>query len=282
MANISEHLRLAAEILYASEIAEARREANSLLAFALGKDKTFLFAHPEYELSEREEKQFQNVIERRSKREPFQYIVGKQEFYGLDFEVTKDVLIPRPETELIVEQAIEILQAIENPMFCEVGVGSGCISISILHHLKTAEAISLDVSENALQIAKKNADKHQVSERLKLEISDVFTILTDQKFDLIVSNPPYISARDLETLQPEVRDYEPATALTDGGDGFSIVKKIIERASFFLKEKGFLLMEIGFDQSGAVEKMFDRSIWKNVEILDDLQGIPRTVKAEKN
>jgi release factor glutamine methyltransferase len=174
------------------------------------------------------------------------------------------------------------LREIENPMFCEVGVGSGCISVSVLHYLRNAKAIGLDVSENALQIAEKNADKHRVSERLKLDVSDVFTILTDQKFDLIVSNPPYISARDLEILQPEVRDYEPATALTDGKDGFSIVKKIIEKAPFFLKETGFLLMEIGFDQSSAVEKMFDRSIWKKVEILDDLQGIPRTVKAEKN
>ena len=269
-------------MLRASEIAEARREANSLLAFALNKDKTFLIAHPEYELSESEERQFQNLVERRSKREPFQYIVGVQEFYGLDFEVTKDVLIPRPETELIVEQAIEVLRAIENPVFCEVGVGSGCISVSILHHLRNAKAIGLDVSESALQIAEKNAARHQVLERLQLEISDVFTILTDQKSDLVVSNPPYISAQDLETLQPEVRDYEPATALTDGGDGLSIVEKIIEQAPYFLKEKGFLLMEIGFDQSKSVEKMFDKSIWQKVEILEDFQNIPRTVKAAKN
>jgi release factor glutamine methyltransferase len=281
MSNVFENLKKAGEILQTSGIAESWREANSLLAFALGKDKTFLVAHPEYELSEREERQFQNIVERRSKREPFQYIVGKQEFYGLDFEVTKDVLIPRTETELIVEQAIEILQTIENPYFCEVGVGSGCISVSILHQIKSAKAIGLDISVTALHIAGKNADKHQVSERLKLDVSDVFAILTDQKFDLIVSNPPYISARDLETLQPEVRDYEPVTALSDGGDGFLIVKKIIEQAPCFLKEKGFLLMEIGFDQSSAVEKMFDRSIWKKVVILDDLQGIPRTVKAEK-
>ncbi len=277
---ISETLKQAAEILQTSGIAEAKREAKSLLAFALDKNQTFLVAHPEYELSNEEEKRFQGVLERRAKREPFQYIVGKQEFYGLDFAVSKDVLIPRPETELIVEQAIEILRKAENPRFCEVGIGSGCISISILHNLKTANGIGLDISRKALTMARKNAEKHQVFERLEFKISDVFNILTDDMFDLIVSNPPYVSIEEMQTLQTEVRDFEPAIALTDGKDGFSIIEKIIKDAPNFLTSGGFLLMEIGFNQSITVEKMFDKDIWHKIEILPDLQGIPRTVKAE--
>jgi release factor glutamine methyltransferase len=276
---ISEHLKTAAEILQASKISEPRREAASLLAFVLRTDKTFLIAHSDYELSAEEEKHFQMVLKRRAAREPFQYIVGKQEFYGLDFAVTKDVLIPRPETEMIVESAFEILN--NNARFCEVGIGSGCIAISILHKLQTATAIGLDISEKALKIAKENAKAHQVLERLELKISDVFENLSDEKFDLIVSNPPYISSEEMKTLQPEVRSFEPLIALTDAGDGFSIIEKIIRGAPKFLNKGGFLLMEIGFGQAHKVEKMFDKKVWRELEILPDFQKIPRVVKAKK-
>jgi release factor glutamine methyltransferase len=145
-----------------SEIADSRREAASLLAAALRRDKIFLIAHSEYELSFEEEKRFRDFIERRARREPFQYIVGRQEFCGLDFAVTKDVLIPRPETEMIVEAAIEILQAKANSKFCEIGIGSGCIAVSILHSAKSARAIGGDISEKALAIARRNAETHRV------------------------------------------------------------------------------------------------------------------------
>ena len=278
MPTVSETLKIAADVLQQSEISEPRREAGSLLAFALQKDKTFLIAHSEYELSAEEEKRFHELLQRRANREPLQYITGKQEFYGLDFEVTKDVLIPRPETELIVENAIELLP--ENGRFCEVGVGSGCISISILHEVKTASAIGLDVSDKALQITEKNAKTHNVSNRLELKISNVFTNLPNEKFDLIVSNPPYISSDDMENLQAEVRRFEPLSALTDGKDGFSIIKQIIDDAPRFLKRHGFLLIEIGFDQSDKVKQMFSSKIWQSVEFLTDLQNIPRTVKGQ--
>ncbi|MEP7038273.1 MAG: peptide chain release factor N(5)-glutamine methyltransferase, partial [Acidobacteriota bacterium] len=270
-------LKNAAEVLQKNNIAEPRREATSLLAFALQKNKTFLIAHSQYELSAEEEMRFREFLRRRAKREPFQYITGKQEFYGLDFEVTKDVLIPRPETELIVENVIELLP--ENAKFCEVGIGSGCISVSILHEIKTASAIGLDVSEKALQIAAKNAETHNVFDRLELKISDVFDILQAEKFDFIVSNPPYISSKDIKSLQAEVRDFEPLSALTDGADGLSIIKKIVDDAPQFLKPHGFLLMEIGFSQANEVEQMFSSNIWQSVEVLPDLQNIPRIVKA---
>jgi release factor glutamine methyltransferase len=251
-----------------------------LLALALDKNKTFLIAHPEYELSGEEEQCFQDFLSRRAKREPFQYIAGKQEFYGLDFEVNRSVLIPRPETELIVETAIEVLQEKETSKFCEIGVGSGCIAVSILHKVETASAIGLDVSPEALEIAAGNAAAHKVSNRLELEISDVFENLKDEKFDLIVSNPPYIPSHEVENLQSEVRDYEPIIALTDGKEGLSIIEKIIVESPKFLNQAGYLLLEIGFGQADIVREMFAPEIWGIIDILPDLQGIPRTIKAQ--
>lgn len=279
MPDISETLKTAAEILRQSEIIEPRREANSLLAFALQKDKTFLIAHPEYELTTEEERRFRDFLQRRARREPFQYIRGNQEFYGLNFTLTPDVLIPRPETELIVEAAVEILREKENPQFCEIGVGSGCISVSILHEVKNASATGLDISESALEIAKFNAERNGVSDRIELKISDVFEILRNEKFDLIVSNPPYISGEDFASLPAEVHDFEPKIALTDGKDGLSIVEKIILDTPKFLKSNCFLLMEIGFNQPVRVREMFDMKIWQTIEFLPDLQGIPRMLKA---
>ncbi|HQU81474.1 MAG TPA: peptide chain release factor N(5)-glutamine methyltransferase [Pyrinomonadaceae bacterium] len=279
--NISEYLKNASEILLKSEIAEARRDANTLLGFVLQKDRTFLIAHSEYELTESEQTRFDEAIERRAKREPLQHITGKQEFFGLEFEVNKDVLIPRPETELIVENALEILKNLENSRFCEVGVGSGCISISILHENKNASGKGLDISEKALKVAKRNAEKHQVSERFDLQISDVFEVLKDEKFDIIVSNPPYISMQEIQGLDAEVKDFEPLNALTDGNDGFSIIVKIIRESPKFLKPKGFLLMEIGFGQAEEVLKMIDEKNWSEVEIVADLQNIPRMLKTRR-
>ncbi len=268
-------------ILENSKILEPVREAKSILSLVLNKDKSFIIAHTEYELSTFEEENFQQFIKRRANREPFQHIAGKQEFWGLDFIVTPDVLIPRPETELIVEAAIGILQGLENPNFCEVGIGSGCISVSILHELENANAVGLDISEQALQIAEKNAEKSGVAKRLSLAVSDVFGSLEkDKKFELIVSNPPYIPEKDISDLQIEVRNFDPHIALTDGKNGLTIIEKIVINSPKYLQSNGFLLMEIGFNQSGKVREMFKSDIWQQVEILPDLQGIPRMVKAQ--
>ena len=280
MSNISEILKFATDILRKNGIDEPRREANSLLVFTIKKDKTFLIAHPEYELNSAQEDYFRQLLNRRAGREPFQYITGKQEFYGLDFVVSPDVLIPRPETEIVVENAIEILAKINNPRFCEIGVGSGCISVSILNEIKTAMAIGVDVSENALQIARLNAEKHSVMNRLDLKISDVFGDLQDEKFDLIVSNPPYIPETGLQNLQAEVKNFEPHSALFAKKDGLEIVEKIIEQSPQYLKTNGFLLMEIGINQFKKVEKMISADIWKSAEFIKDLQKIPRTLKAQ--
>ena len=278
--NVAEKLKEADEILKMSGVAESRREAGSLLAFALGKDKISLIAHPEYTLTNEENERFEEFLRRRASREPFQYIVGRQEFYGLDFAVTPDVLIPRSETESLVEAAIEVLREKENPTFCEVGIGSGCIAVSILRQIKSARAVGLDVSPKALEIARKNTATHGVLNRLELKISDIFAVLENERFDLIASNPPYISSEEIENLQAEIRDFEPLVALTDGGDGLSIVKKIVDGAPKFLSESSFLLMEIGFGQAKRASEMFSAKIWRAVVILPDLQGIPRTIKAQ--
>ena len=274
--NIKSKINEATAILETAGIAESRREAKSLLAFALKKDQTFLFAHDDYDLTKTEQILFDTFIKRRSKREPFQHITENQEFYGLDFFVSKDVLIPRPETELIVETSLKNLA--ENSTFCEIGVGSGCISVSILHNLISATAIGLDISEKALKIAEINAKTHNVSDRLTLKSSNVFSSLIVEKFDAIVSNPPYIASETVSTLQPEVQRFEPLNALTDGGNGLSVIETLIIESPKHLKPNGFLLIEIGFDQSETIRSFAEQSkLWSQIDFLPDLQGHLRVV-----
>lgn len=278
--NIAEALETGADRLNTAKIENPRRDAQLLLSIAIDGDAAFLIAHPEYELIVNEEQKFIAYLDRRSKREPLQYIVGKQEFYGLEFEVTADVLIPRPETEVLVEAAIKNYSGKEEFRFLEIGVGSGCISVAILKNLERAIATGTDISNAALKIASSNAEKHQVSERFSLIRSDLFSTLDESGFDLIVSNPPYIPDLDIDGLEPEVRNFEPRTALAGGSDGLDIVRSIVEDSPGFLKPGGSLLMEIGWDQAAVVEGSFDLSIWKNINFLKDLQGIERIVAAE--
>lgn len=279
MVSIAESLNDAERALAESGVGEPRRESISLLARALQKDKTFLYSYPERELSDSEKSLFDSFLLRRAAREPFQYITGVQEFYGLEFDVTPDVLIPRPETEMLVEEAVMNLGPIDAPLFCEIGVGSGCISVSILHEIKSATGIGVDVSAAALNVARRNSVKHAVESRLVLLESDVFTSLDKPRFDAIVSNPPYVPVKDIDSLQAEVRDFEPHVALTDGASGLSIVQRIVDGSPAFLREQGLLLLEIGFDQSERVAAMFSRDIWQTPNLLPDLQGIPRLVSS---
>jgi release factor glutamine methyltransferase len=277
---IRESLQLGADRLGAAGVADPKREAGSLLALALGRDRTFLIAHPEEAVADGDARRFEAFLTRRESREPFQYIAGKQEFYRLEFEVTPDVLIPRPETEMVVEAAVEFLRAQEKPRFCEVGLGSGCIAVSILHEVPAARAVGLDISPATLAVAARNAERHGVGERLEIRESDVFSALSGaERFALIASNPPYVPARHFAGLQEEVRDFEPRVALTDGGDGLSIVRKIVQAAPSHLESGGLLLLEIGFDQADAVRQMFDLALWADVALRPDLQGIPRLVRA---
>ncbi len=274
----------AAQVLRRAGVPEARREAGSLLAHAIGRDRTFLITHADEELGPTEINLYRGFIERRAAGEPLQYITGRQEFFGLDFEVTPDVLIPRPETELLVETALELLKETNTAqLVCDIGTGSGCIAIALLHAQPALRALALDISPQALAVASRNAERHRVRDRLLLAASDCFDALDEAsaQFSIIVSNPPYVAARALEGLQREVRDHEPRVALSPGADGLAIIRRITANASRFLKPGGHLLLEIGFDQHEAVTKLFDHKLWQLLDIHKDLQGIPRTVVARK-
>jgi len=280
MSDIASLLSAGAESLWLAGIPEPRREASSLLELALGRGRAFIVAHPEHEPGEAQQARYLEFIERRSTREPFHYIKGSKEFYGVEIEVSPAVLIPRPETEMLVERAISFLAAREKPIFCEAGVGSGCISVAVLLNVPAATAVGLEISKAAVDVARRNAERHGVLSRFSLRQSDLFAALSEgENFDLIVSNPPYVPQDEIESLQPEVRDHEPVTALTDGGDGLSIIRSIVDAAPRFLKSGGELLMEIGAGQDTTVEKMFDPPVWAEVRIDVDFQGIPRTVSA---
>jgi release factor glutamine methyltransferase len=279
--NIAEALESCTAELAKNDVPDARLDAVQLVGFATGNDRTYLIAHSETELTSDQISTLSVITSRRSSREPIQYIIGRQEFYRLEFDVTPDVLIPRPETEILVERAVNFLRGRESPRFCEIGVGSGCISVSVLHELQNASAIACDISEKALDVARRNAGKNGVAARLQLIVSDVFSAFPIEKFDAILSNPPYVPDVDFATLQPEVRDHEPTIALTSGGDGLNVIKKLINDAPLHLAAGGLILFEMGFDQSRKVGELMDDDVWRDLEFLPDLQGIPRILFAVK-
>ncbi len=284
----------AAERLRAASVPDPWREAATLLADTLARDRAYLFAHSDDELDRRALALFRERIRRRAAGEPTQYITGRQEFYGLDFEVGPAVLIPRPETELLVETALELLRESDArnaedsrganrsrraPFVCDVGAGSGCIPVALLNERRDARAVAVDISAAALRVAPRNAARHSVSERLALVASDLFGALDASrlKFDLITSNPPYVAESDLGALQREVREHEPRVALTPGGDGLSIICRLLAEAPRFLAPGGHLLLEIGFNQHEAVHRLIEPRVWTPLDTRADLQGIPRAV-----
>jgi release factor glutamine methyltransferase len=270
-----------AERLAKAAVTEPRREAGSLLAHVLGRDRSFIIAHADDPVTIEQREALQILVERRTIGEPLQYIIAQQEFFKLDFEVTPDVLIPRPETELIVETSLELLQSHPEPYFADIGTGSGCIAISMLNELPAARAIATDISRAALRVARRNAERHRVTDRLVLLESDGLSALdVNESFSLIASNPPYVSEDELKSVQREV-SYEPRAALAAGSDGLSVIRRLVREAPPFLRPGGYFVFEIGFGQSDAVERLVDQSAWKLVEIREDLQGIPRTFVLQK-
>jgi release factor glutamine methyltransferase len=284
--SIARALVEAAQLLRQSGVLDARREAASLLEHVMACDRTFLITHAETALASSTVRTLRRLVERRAAGEPLQYITGRQDFYGLEYEVTPAVLIPRPETELLVETALELLDETgeDSARVCDVGTGSGCIPISILHERPSVRAVGLDISLTALKVAARNAARHNVNERLSLIASDCFGALDPNRarFSMIVSNPPYVAEAALADLQREVRDHEPRAALTPGGDGLRIIRSLIEDAPRFLHQGGHFLMEIGFDQHEKVAGLIDPRVWQLLAIHKDLQGIPRTVALRKN
>ena len=279
--NIAEALREASHILQTTGVPEARREAGSLLSFIIGKDRTFLISHAEDQIDEHSLNRFREAVERRAAGEPLQYITGVQDFFGREFRVTHDVLIPRPETELLVEAALEVVG--DAPLICDVGTGSGCIAVTLLCEIVAARAVAVDKSPAALEVAKLNAGDLSVADRAVFVISDCFESLdlSEYQFDLIASNPPYVSAEVVAGLQREVRDHEPLMALSPGSDGLSMIRRLLHEAPAYLKQNGHLIMEIGFDQGEKVHSLVDADVWRLLEVRPDLQGIPRIVVLQK-
>lgn len=279
--SIADLLRDATRALQTAGVPEARREAGSLLSFVIGKDRTFLISHAEDRLDAMVLDRFRETVGRRAQGEPLQYITGVQDFYGREFRVTTDVLIPRPETELLIEAALAVIGGVSAPLICDVGTGSGCIAVTLLCERSDARAVAVDVSQAALAVAAENARRHGVGERVDLKISDCFAELDPTPFDLIVSNPPYVSSRALSGLQREVRDHEPLVALSPGADGLSVIRRLLHDGPAFMKPSGHLIMEIGFDQGEKVQELIDPNRWRLVEIRPDLQSIPRIVVVER-
>ncbi len=277
--NITEALRDASTALRTADLKEPQRDARFLLQFAIRRPKEFLFAHPEYELTGAEQAAFNDAVARRTDHEPVQYITGHTEFYGLEFIVSPAVLIPRPETEVLVENAVEFLRENETTRFCEIGVGSGCISVSMLTQLPNASAIAVDRSRDALEIARQNAEKHNVIDRLDLRLSDVFDSVAEDGFDAVVSNPPYVSIVEIATLDREVRNFEPEMALTDNSDGLEVIRKILAHSSHKLRPGGVLFMEVGYEQSTRILPLLSPEKWADVRFFSDLQSIPRILRA---
>jgi release factor glutamine methyltransferase len=261
--------------------ATATRDAELLLLHILQIPRTTLIAHPGRELSATQRTAYEDSIARRLHHEPVQYITGQQEFYGLTLKVAPAVLIPRPETEHLVEAVLKLLPADQPLKIADIGTGSGAIAIALAIHLPQATITALDVSAEALAIATANAREHKVADRISFLQSDLLSALDRgaEAFDAIVSNPPYVAETDRDTLHPQVRDHEPATALFAGETGLDIYRRLIPQAHTALRPNGLLALEIGHDQQNAVAALLQK--WHNLSFVNDLQRIPRVALAQR-
>ena len=269
------------------ELPTARRDAELLLLRAVGRDRAWLFAHPEATLESEQARLYQEWLVRRSRHEPVQYIVGEQEFYGLKVRVTPEVLIPRPETEHLVEALLRRVPRTALRV-ADVGTGSGAIAIAVAHGLPQAQVTALERSTAALAVAQENAERHGVAERIRFLKSDLLAAVRGESFDAIVSNPPYVA--DNEILEAQVRLYEPREALYAGPTGLEVYRRLIPEARQALVPGGWLMLEMGKGQRDAVAELLAprtdgngcATEWDEVEFAEDLQGIPRVATARRS
>jgi release factor glutamine methyltransferase len=275
--------------------------AELLLLHATGRSRTSLYCHPEDPLTEAESRTYFSLIEKRSAGIPTQHLTGKQEFWGSEFEVTPDVLIPRPETEHVIEVALDRLalrdlrghqkqnMTGDGLIFADIGTGSGCIAVALAKEFPAAQIYALDISPTALAVAKRNATRLGFAGRIRFLESNIFEALHGSQatsyqsllFDLIASNPPYIGRREAATLAREVRDHEPETALYGGEEGYELYADLVTQSAAHLKPGGVLVLELGHDSLPAVRPLFDAPDWTNIGVTNDLAGIPRVLSAER-
>jgi len=276
--------------------------AELLLLHALGKERAWIYSHPEEKLSAGQRQTFLSLVARRATGEPVQYLTGHQEFWGLEFAVNPDVLIPRPETEHLIEVTLDRLALREvragrpqttdgqGLFIADVGTGSGCIAVALAKELPRAHFYASDISAAALTVAKRNAELHNVADRIVFSHSNVLegagaasssvTEKQSQLFDAIVSNPPYIGRREAQTLAHEVRDHEPATALFGGEEGYELYAALIAQSAQHLRPGGLLVLELGYNSLPAVQPLLAAPRWSHVSVTNDLAGIPRVIAAE--
>src|SRR6266849_2768963 len=277
--------------------------AELLLMHATDRDRAWLYAHPEASVEPAIAERYLELIARRSAGVPTQYLTGKQEFWGLQFEVTPDVLIPRPQTEHVIEVALDRLGLRQvrrgrlantngsELLIADVGTGSGCIAIALAKELPTALIYATDISSAALAVARRNAARHKVCDRIQFHQCDLLGSFLHQSpvtshksplLDLVVSNPPYVGRNEKQSLQREVREHEPELALYGGEGGNDLYEPLIRQAAERLKPGGILVLELGYNSLPAVRPLLENPAWRNVDVTKDLAGIPRVLAAEQS
>jgi release factor glutamine methyltransferase len=259
--------------------------AELLLMFTLECDRAYLFAHPERELSSEEQARYEETLKQRAQGIPAQYITGHQEFWGMDFIVNPGVLIPRPETEHVIETVLKLNDrgwaSRGGPThIVDVGTGSGCIALALAKELPQVEIHATDISALALEVARANAGRHQLENRIHFHRTDLLQGLALASFDFVVSNPPYVGVSEADQVQLEVRKFEPRDAVFAGPTGLEVIQRLIPQADAALKAGGWLVMEISGTIADGVQRLFGG--WKQLQISNDLQGIPRVASAEKS
>jgi release factor glutamine methyltransferase len=288
-------LTAAVERLEAAEIGSPRLNAETLMMFVLGVNRAYLYAHPELELNPNEQSRYDEAVSQRATGMPSQYITGHQEFWGLDFVVTPAVLIPRPETEHLVETVLEIIRDDEEQVrsglkLVDVGTGSGCVALALANELPFAQVYATDVSAEALEVARANAARLQLDERVRFRQCDVLEAVDGsngerdralQDFDFVVSNPPYVAYSEADKVQRSVKEFEPKMAVFAGEHGLDVIGRLIEQAHAALTKGGWLAMEIGYSMRDQVLALLDATWWEEVRVVPDLQGIPRVIAARR-
>lgn len=278
---IGELLNQGVKLLKESNIETPILDAQLILAKILKVDKLFVMTNINQEVSDSIEKKFINDILLRTKGMPVQYIIGSQEFMGLEFKVNNCVLIPRADTEILIEQVLQSVKSDKEYKILDIGTGSGCISISLAKYIKDSQIYSADISKSAIEVAGQNAKTHNVEDKIKFFVGNIFEPIGNNiKFDIIVSNPPYIPTDTIQTLDVNVKQYEPGLALDGGADGLDFYRDIISNAKNYLVSEGMIFLEIGYDQAQSVIKLLKQNDFADINIVKDLAGCDRVVKAK--
>jgi release factor glutamine methyltransferase len=276
---LKEALTTAIDRLTAAHVGSPRMNAEVLLMFILGRERAYLYAHPEQDLSPQDIARYDDALSQRSQGVPAQYITGHQEFWGMDLVVSPAVLIPRRETEHVIETVLPLAKTLPKPRIVDIGTGSGAIVLALAKELLGADLHATELSAPALEIARANAARHQLESRIHFHETDLLTGLDPESFDFVVSNPPYVGESEADQVQLEVRKFEPQTAVFAGPTGLEVIRRLVPQAHAVLKPEGWLIVEISGTIVEGVRRLLED--WRSMQIVDDLQGIPRVAAAQK-